>query len=183
MLIAVFHSVVLAVTLVVLGAPMVAPLAVVVFLGSFIPVVGAFIGGGPAVLVAFASSGLTGALIVLGVLLIDNQVESHVLQPFLVGRYVRLHPFVVAAVITAGAILAGLPGALLAVPVTAAVYGAVQRIDLPLEPPGGRGRSRMHRLARRGWRRHAGGDGSTGISPVEVGHGHQAANRVNDEVS
>ncbi len=60
------------------------------------------------------------------------------LQPFLVGRYVRLRPFVVAAVITAGAILAGLPGALLAVPVTAAVHAAAERIDLPQEPPGGR---------------------------------------------
>ena len=61
----------------------------------------------------------TAAIVLVVVLLIDNQVEAHVLQPFLVGRYVRLHPFVVAVVITAGALLGGLAGALLAVPFTA----------------------------------------------------------------
>ena len=69
------------------------------------------------------------------VLLIDNQVEAHVLQPFLVGRYVRLHPFVVAVVITAGALLGGLAGALLAVPFTAALYAALTHLPDPGPPP------------------------------------------------
>jgi predicted PurR-regulated permease PerM len=134
-MIATFHSVVVSVTLVILGVPLVAPLTVLVFLGSFIPLVGAIVAGGLAILVTFASDGLTGAIVLLVVLLIDNQVEAHVLQPFLVGRYVRLHPFVVAIVITAGALLGGLAGALLAVPFTAAVYAALTHLPDPKPPP------------------------------------------------
>lgn len=130
-IIAIFHSVVTAITLLVLGVPLVAPLAVIVFIGSFVPLVGAVIFGGLAVVVAFASGGLTPAIVMVAVLLVDNQIESHVLQPFLVGRYVRLHPFVIAVVITVGAVLAGLPGTLLAVPITAAAHAALQRIELP----------------------------------------------------
>jgi putative heme transporter len=132
-LIAAFHSAVVSATLIVLGVPLVAPLTVLVFLGSFIPLVGAIVAGSLATLVAFASQGTTAAIVLVVVLLIDNQVEAHVLQPFLVGRYVRLHPFVVAIVITAGALLGGLAGALLAVPFTAAVYAAIT--NLPERPP------------------------------------------------
>jgi predicted PurR-regulated permease PerM len=133
--IAVFHSVVVAITLAILGVPLVAPLTVLVFLGSFIPLVGAILAGGLATLVTFASQGTTAAIVFVIVLLIDNQVEAHVLQPFLVGRYVRLHPFVVAIVITAGALLGGLAGALLAVPFTAAVYAALTHLPDPHPPP------------------------------------------------
>ncbi len=133
--IAVFHSVVVAITLAILGVPLVAPLTVLVFLGSFIPLVGAILAGGLATLVTFASQGTTAAIVLVIVLLIDNQVEAHVLQPFLVGRYVRLHPFVVAIVITAGALLGGLAGALLAVPFTAAVYAALTHLPDPHPPP------------------------------------------------
>jgi predicted PurR-regulated permease PerM len=142
--IAVFHSAVVAVTLAVLGVPLVAPLTVVVFLGSFIPLVGAILAGGLAVLVTFASQGLTSVIVLVIVLVIDNQVEAHVLQPFLVGRYVRLHPFVVAIVITAGALLGGLAGALLAVPFTAAMYAALTHLPDPKPPP-----HRARRLPRR----------------------------------
>jgi predicted PurR-regulated permease PerM len=142
--IAVFHSAVVAVTLAVLRVPLVAPLTVLVFLGSFIPLVGAVIAGGLATLVTFASQGMTAAIVLVIVLLIDNQVEAHVLQPFLVGRYVRLHPFVVAIVITAGALLGGLAGALLAVPFTAALYAALTHLPDPQPPP-----HRARRLPRR----------------------------------
>lgn len=137
-LIAVFHGVVVAVTLLLLGVPLVAPLSILVFFGSFIPLVGALIFGGAAVLVTFASSGLPAALVLVAVLLVDNQIEAHVLQPFLVGRYVRLHPFVVALVIPAGALLGGLFGTILAVPLTASVYAFMQHVHpLPAqEPPG-----------------------------------------------
>ena len=135
---------VVAVTLTVLGVPLVAPLTVLVFLGSFIPLVGAIVAGSLATLVTFASQGTTAAIVFVIVLLIDNQVEAHVLQPFLVGRYVRLHPFVVAIVITAGALLAGLAGALLAVPFTAAVYAALTNLPDPPPPP-----HRAHRLPHR----------------------------------
>ena len=142
--IAVFHAVVIAVTLTALGVPLVAPLTVVVFLGSFIPLIGAIVAGGLAALVTFASQGTTSAIVFVVVLLVDNQIEAHVLQPFLVGRYVRLHPFVVAIVITAGAILGGLAGALLAVPFTAALYAALTHLPDPQSPP-----HRARRLPRR----------------------------------
>jgi putative heme transporter len=135
LVIALFHSVVVVVVLLALRVPLVAPLAVLVFLGSFIPLVGALLGGALAVLVTFATQGPVPALVLVAVLLVDNQVEAHVLQPFLVGRYVRLHPFVVALAIPTGAILAGLPGTLLAVPVTAALHAVLQRVELP---PSGR---------------------------------------------
>ena len=129
--IAVFHSVVVAVTLLALQVPLVAPLTVVVFLGSFIPLAGAVLAGALAALVTFATQGLTATIVMLVVLLVDNQIEAHALQPFLVGRYVRLHPFIVAVVITAGALLGGLAGALLAVPFTAAAYAALTNLPDP----------------------------------------------------
>ena len=144
LIIAVFHSAVVAVTLAVLRVPLVAPLTVLVFLGSFIPLVGAVLAGSLATLVTFASQGATAAIVLVVVLLIDNQIEAHVLQPFLVGRYVRLHPFVVAIVITAGALLGGLAGALLAVPFTAATYAALTHLPDPQPPP-----HRARRLPRR----------------------------------
>jgi putative heme transporter len=139
-IIAVFHAAVIGLSLLVLGVPLVAPLAVLVFFGSFIPIVGAVIFGGLAVLVAFATQGVATGVVLLVVLLVDNQVEAHVLQPFLVGRYVALHPFVVALVITAGGMLWGVPGALLAVPLTAAVHAAVTHLrpvvtDGPTDEP------------------------------------------------
>lgn len=133
-LVALFHATVVAVTLLILGVPLVVALALIVFVASFVPIVGAFAGGGLAVLVTFAFSGPTGALILLGLLLLDDQIEAHVLQPFLIGRYVSLHPFVVAVVITVGTVLAGLPGTLFAVPLTAAIHAAFQHITLPRVP-------------------------------------------------
>jgi predicted PurR-regulated permease PerM len=138
---------VVAVTLIVLGVPLVAPLAILVFLGSFVPLVGALLSGGLAVLVTFAADGLTSAVLLVVVLLVDNQVEAHALQPFLVGRYVRLHPFVVAVVITAGALLGGLAGALLAVPFTAAAYAALTNLSDP--PPHRVRTARPRRVHRR----------------------------------
>lgn len=139
--IAAFHGCVVAATLLIMGVPLVAPLAILVFFGSFIPIVGALIFGGVAVLVTLAAQGLTDAIILTLVLVVDNQIEAHALQPFLVGRYVKLHPFAVALTITAGAMLVGFWGALLAVPFTAAVYAALTH----LEPPAPRPRPRRGR--------------------------------------
>lgn len=130
-LIAIFHGVVVAITLLLLGVPLIAPLSILVFFGSFVPIVGSVIFGAVALLVAFASHGPAAAVVLAVVLLVDNQVEAHVLQPFLVGRYVEIHPFAVALAITAGAELAGLGGALLAVPITAAVYAALTHLEPP----------------------------------------------------
>ncbi|HVA59503.1 MAG TPA: AI-2E family transporter [Mycobacteriales bacterium] len=123
-LIALFHSTVVAITLTALGAPLVAPLALIVFLGSFIPIIGSIIFGGLAALVTLVDAGVGSALILVGVLVLDSQVEAHLLQPFLVGRYVRLHPLAVVIVIAGGGFLEGVPGAIIALPLTSAMFAA-----------------------------------------------------------
>lgn len=102
-----------------LGVPLALPLGVLVFLGAFIPIVGALITGVLAVLVALVANGPVIALAVLGVVLLVQQVESHVLQPFLLGRAVNVHPLAVILAIATGATVAGIVGALFAVPVVA----------------------------------------------------------------
>jgi putative heme transporter len=102
-----------------LGVPLALPLGVVVFLGAFIPVVGAVITGLLAVLVALVANGPFVALAVLGVVILVNQLEAHVMQPFLLGRAVSVHPLAVILAIATGAALAGIVGALFAVPVAA----------------------------------------------------------------
>ncbi len=124
--VATFHAVVIGITLAILHVPLVAPIAVLIFIGSFIPLIGAVIFGGVAVLIALVTTGPTAAIVVLVVLLVDNQIESHVLQPFVVGRYVRLHPMAMALTLAAGAVIAGLPGAIFSVPLIASVNAAVK---------------------------------------------------------
>jgi predicted PurR-regulated permease PerM len=102
-----------------LGVPLALPLGVLVFFGAFIPIVGALITGALAVLVALVANGLVTALLVLGVVLLVQQVESHVLQPFLLGKAVNVHPLAVILAIATGAALAGIVGALFAVPAVA----------------------------------------------------------------
>ncbi|MFB4296211.1 AI-2E family transporter [Actinomadura sp. NTSP31] len=135
-IVAAIHAVVLAVVLAALGVPLVAPLAVVIFLGSFIPIVGILVGGALAVAVAFAAKGGVIALIFLGVLIVEHQAESHLLQPLLVGRLVRLHPLAIILAISVGGIVGGIPGAAVAVPVVAVVYRAWPALrDPPDELP------------------------------------------------
>ncbi|WP_218123859.1 AI-2E family transporter [Quadrisphaera sp. DSM 44207] len=102
-----------------LGIPLAVPLAVLVFLGAFVPIVGALVSGAVAVLVGLVAEGPVTALIMLGVVVLVQQLESHVLQPFLLGRAVSVHPLGVIVAIAAGVTLAGIPGALFAVPVVA----------------------------------------------------------------
>jgi predicted PurR-regulated permease PerM len=102
-----------------LSIPLAVPLAVLVFLGAFVPIVGAVVTGAVAVLVGLVAQGPVTALIMLGVVLAVQQLESHVLQPILLGKAVAVHPLAVFVAITAGATLAGIPGVLFAVPVIA----------------------------------------------------------------
>lgn len=102
-----------------LGVPLALPLGVVVFLGAFVPVVGALLTGILAVLVALVAQGPFLALAMLGVVVLVNQVEAHGLQPFLLGRAVAVHPLAVILAIAAGAGVAGIVGALFAVPFAA----------------------------------------------------------------
>lgn len=122
--IATIHGIVIGGALFLLGAPLPLPLAILVFLGSFIPFVGAFVAGGLAVLLTFSALGWLPALILLAVLVAENQLEAHVYQPMIVGRYVRLHPLAIGLSFAVGVILAGIVGAIIAVPVAAVVHRA-----------------------------------------------------------
>lgn len=109
--------------LAVLGVPLALPLSVLVFFGAFIPIIGAVVTGALAALVALVTNGPVTALIVVGLVLVVQQLEGNVLQPILVGRTLDLHPALVILAVTAGGTLAGIVGAFLAVPVVA--VGAV----------------------------------------------------------
>ncbi|MBD5786466.1 AI-2E family transporter [Cellulosimicrobium terreum] len=95
------------------------PLAILVFIGSFIPIVGAIVTGSIAVLVVLVANGWPAALIMLGIVLLVQQIEGHILQPFLMGHAVSLHPVAVLLVVAAGSFAAGIVGALFAVPIAA----------------------------------------------------------------
>jgi predicted PurR-regulated permease PerM len=105
--------------LAVLGVPLVIPLAALVFLGAFIPIIGSFLAGSVAVLVALVAVGPIKALIALGVVIAVMQLEGHVLQPLLLGRAVHVHPLAVVLAIAAGLLVGGIFGALIAVPTVA----------------------------------------------------------------
>lgn len=112
--------------LAVLGVPLALPLAVLVFFGAFVPIVGAFIAGALAALVALVFNGLTTALIVVALIVVVQQVEGNVLQPLLMGRTLQLHAALVILAVTAGSSLAGIVGAFLAVPVLAVATTVVR---------------------------------------------------------
>jgi predicted PurR-regulated permease PerM len=94
-------------------------LTLLVFLSSFVPIVGAVFSGAVAVLIALVTKGPTLALVMLGIVVLVQQIETHVLQPFLMGRAVALHPLAVIAAVAIGSFLLGIVGALFAVPVLA----------------------------------------------------------------
>jgi putative heme transporter len=110
------------------GFPLVIPIAVAVFLGSFIPVVGALISGALAVFVALVYLGPFPAVIMLGIVLLVQQVEGHILQPLVMGTAVKVHPLAVVFAVAAGGFIAGIPGALFAVPVIAVLNVVVKYI-------------------------------------------------------
>lgn len=103
----------------ILQLPLVVPIAIAVFLGSFVPFVGAILTGALAVFIALVFKDLVVALIMLGIVLLVQQVESNVLQPLIMGNAVKVHPLAVVLAVVAGSFLAGIPGALFAVPVVA----------------------------------------------------------------
>ncbi|MGW8331765.1 AI-2E family transporter [Streptomyces sp. NPDC055897] len=102
-----------------LGVPMAVPLAVFIFLFAFIPLVGAVVSGALAVVVALVTDGVFNALMVLLVVLAVQQIEGHVLQPFILGRAVRVHPLAVVLSVAAGGLVGGIGGAVVAVPLVA----------------------------------------------------------------
>ena len=112
----------------ILGVPFVLAIGVLVFLGSFVPMVGATVAGTVAVLVALVDQGPITALLMLGGVILVQQIEGHILQPFLMGRWVSMHPLGVIVAIGCGVIVAGIAGALVAVPLAAAVNAVVQHL-------------------------------------------------------
>ena len=112
----------------VLGVPFVLAIGVLVFLGAFVPMVGATIAGTVAILVALVDQGPITALLMLGGVILIQQIEGHVLQPFLMGRWVSVHPLGVIVAIGCGVLVAGIAGALVAVPLAAAVNAVVQHL-------------------------------------------------------
>ncbi|WP_106814377.1 AI-2E family transporter [Microbacterium timonense] len=124
-----------------LGVPLPIPVAVLVFLGSFVPIVGAVVTGAVAVFLALVYNGPWIALWMLVVVLGVQQLEGHVLQPLLMGSAVKVHPLAVVLVVAGGAMIAGIPGALFAVPLAAfvnvvAVYLAERAWQTGAKPTG-----------------------------------------------
>jgi len=124
----------------ILRVPLAPALAALVFLGAFVPLVGAFVSGFVAVLVALVALGPVQALIMLAGIIAVMQVEGHILQPFLLGRAVHLHPLAVLLAIAMGIVIAGIVGALVAVPILAFVKTFVQELyrqshQVPPPPP------------------------------------------------
>jgi predicted PurR-regulated permease PerM len=118
-LIAFVDAVSIGLVLGIIRVPLAVPLAALVFFGAFSPIIGAFISGFVAVVVALATRGVVAAVVVLVAIVVIQQVEGHLLQPLVMGRLVRLHPLGVVAAVTAGSVLAGLVGAVVAVPLAA----------------------------------------------------------------
>ena len=126
--VAAIHAVVIGVTLTIIGAPLVAPLALLMFLAAFVPLLGVLVAGAVALLVVLATKGWIAAIIVLIVMVVMNQLEGHLLQPQVVGKMVRLHPLAVILVLAVGAVVAGIAGAVVAVPITAAITRAARAL-------------------------------------------------------
>jgi predicted PurR-regulated permease PerM len=127
-LVAFVDAVGIALVAVILSVPLALPIGVIVFLGAFVPIVGAAVSGSVAVLVALVAHGPFVALLMLGGVLLVQQLESHVLQPFLLGRAVAVHPLAVILAIAAGVLVAGIVGALLAVPIVASLNAVVHHL-------------------------------------------------------
>lgn len=119
----------IAIGLLILGVPLVAPLAILVFIGAFLPVVGAFVSGLFAVAVALVNGGLTQALIVLAIVVAVQQLEGDVVLPLIFGRSMEMHPLVILLAIAIGGVAFGIVGAFLSVPIAAVVIAVNQELS------------------------------------------------------
>jgi putative heme transporter len=125
-LVALVDAIGIGVGLAIMGIPLALPLASLVFMGAFVPLVGAVLTGFLAVIVALIAKGWIYALITLALIIAVQQLEGHVLQPLVMGRAVAIHPLAIVLVIAGGAVLAGIVGALLAVPALAFLNSAIR---------------------------------------------------------
>jgi predicted PurR-regulated permease PerM len=120
-LVAAIHAVFIGLALWLIGVPLAVPLTMLVFLAAYVPLVGILVVGALAIVITLATKGWIAAVILLAVFLAENQIESHLLQPLVVGRIVRLHPLAIIVVLAIGGIVAGIPGAIVAVPTAAVI--------------------------------------------------------------
>jgi putative heme transporter len=144
-LVGLVDAILIGLALVIIGVPLVIPIMVITFFAAFVPLIGAFVAGLVAVLIALVSGGLVDALLVLGAIILVQQVEGHVLYPLLMSRTVHLHPAVIVVALAVGGVLAGIVGVFLAVPVAGIVSVVIEYArgapppESPLrepEPPG-----------------------------------------------
>ncbi|MEV7520431.1 AI-2E family transporter [Streptomyces sp. NPDC091371] len=119
MIVALIDAVFIGIGIYFLGVPLAVPIGVVIFLASFVPLIGAVVSGALAVVVALVTEGVFTALMALMVVLVVQQIEGHLLQPFILGRAVRIHPLAVVLAVTTGGAVAGIGGAVVAVPLVA----------------------------------------------------------------
>ncbi len=126
--VAAIHALVIGLTLYFMKAPLVIPLAVLVFVAAFVPLVGLLVAGAIAFLVVLAAKGWVDAVILLIVLIVEDQLEGHLLQPQVVGRVIRLHPLAIIHSLAVGGVLAGIAGAVVAVPIVAVITRAVPEL-------------------------------------------------------
>jgi predicted PurR-regulated permease PerM len=134
--VAAIHAIVVGLALWIMGVPLVIPLAVLVFVAAFVPLVGLLVAGTLAILVTLATKGWIDAIVLLGVLIIEDQLEAHLLQPQVVGR---LHPLAVILSLAVGGVLAGVPGAVVAIPVVAVITRALPELRRSEPDPDGPG--------------------------------------------
>jgi predicted PurR-regulated permease PerM len=137
--VAAIHAVFIGLALWLLGVPLLVPLIILVFIAAFVPLLGILVVGALAILVTLGTKGWIAAVILLGVFLLENQIEGHLLQPLVVGRIVRLHPLAIILVLAVGGIVAGIAGAIVAVPAAAALSYAWPHLRRPPPPPQGGG--------------------------------------------
>jgi len=135
MLIALFHGVTITILLFALRVPLAAALGVLIFLGSFVPLLGLLVTGALAVAVALLENGLISALTVAIAIIVLVQIEGHLLQPYIMSRSVKVHPLAVLLGVVAGTTLGGIPGAFIAVPLIGFVNTAVRALRTAPEPP------------------------------------------------
>lgn len=126
-MVAVFDAVFIALALVLIGVPLVLPLAILTFAGAYVPVVGATVAGVAAGLVALVTQGAVDMLLVGAAVIVVQQFEGNVLQPYVVGRTVRVHPVAILLALTTGGVIGGILGVIVAAP-AAAVVAAVLRV-------------------------------------------------------
>ena len=137
--VAAIHAVFIGLALWILGVPLLVPLVILVFLAAYVPLVGILVAGALAIAVTLGTKGWIAAAVLLVVFLVEHQIEGHLLQPLVVGRIVRLHPLAIILVLAVGGIVAGIAGAIVAVPAAAAITYAWPHLRRDRSPPPDRG--------------------------------------------